>query len=201
LTSSVFEAVRWAFASSRSGIPASSFLSLSRATSVFGILNLLIGNEKHSLVRKDGHRFWSLQRYYLCNSSDERIFFILLHAGVGIALLTNVSFTSSWRVVEPFFLNATGIGPINATIAVNSFGPLNFWAWFYGLLVSPNYATFILPTKCSGANCVLLFAKINIFRHPLSNNISRPSRGNGIHRGEFNRLSGGVLSSLEYRQY
>lgn len=35
--------------------------------------------------------------------------------------------------------------------------PLNFWAWFYGVLVSPNYATFIPPTKCSGANCASYF--------------------------------------------
>jgi hypothetical protein len=81
---------------------------------------------------------------------DLRIFFILLHAGVGIALLSNVSFVPSWRTVEPLSFLASGLGPINASLA-------GFWAWFYGLLVSPNYATSIAPTHCSGSSCASYF--------------------------------------------
>ena len=64
LTSAVFEAVRWAFASSNKGIPAYSFLSLSRATNLFGILILFAGKEKNSLASKEGHRIWGFQRYH-----------------------------------------------------------------------------------------------------------------------------------------
>lgn len=52
LTSAVFEAVRWAFASSNKGIPAYSFLSLGRATNLFGILILIAGKEKNGLASK-----------------------------------------------------------------------------------------------------------------------------------------------------
>jgi hypothetical protein len=88
-----------------------------------------------------------------------RIFFILLHAGVGIALLSNVSFISAWRTVQPLSFHASGLGPINASLAIgaDNYYPLGFWAWFYGLLVSPNYATFIPPIHCSGSNCASYF--------------------------------------------
>lgn len=61
----VFEALRWAFASSLSGIPAYTFLALSRATSTVGVLYLMIGRPNERGVRKDGHRLWGGQRYFL----------------------------------------------------------------------------------------------------------------------------------------
>jgi hypothetical protein len=65
LTSSVFEAVRWAFASSKDGISAFSFLGLSRATSPLGVLNLMGGSARSKPFKfaKDGHRIWGFQRY------------------------------------------------------------------------------------------------------------------------------------------
>ena len=65
ITSDVFEVVRWGLATSRNGIPTSSFLSLGRATSLFGVFNLFAGKENESLVSRDGNRIWSLQRYPL----------------------------------------------------------------------------------------------------------------------------------------
>jgi hypothetical protein len=66
LTLSVFEALRWAFASSPHGINAFSFVGLSRATSLLGILSLLIRNRIREpgepILSKDGHRLWGLQR-------------------------------------------------------------------------------------------------------------------------------------------
>jgi hypothetical protein len=79
-----------------------------------------------------------------------RLFFILLHAGVGIALLSSVAFVPSWRSVDDLAFVGSGISAINATIAVDAV-PLNFWAWFYGLLVSLNYATSLPPIHCSGS--------------------------------------------------
>ena len=62
LTSSAFEAVRWAFASSKKGVSASSFIGLSRATSALGILDLVFGRSGSYGLGKDGHRLWGLQR-------------------------------------------------------------------------------------------------------------------------------------------
>jgi len=63
LASSVFEAVRWAFASSKEGISAFSFLGMSRATSPLGVLNLMARSATSRWFAKDGHRMWGLQRY------------------------------------------------------------------------------------------------------------------------------------------
>lgn len=62
LTSQAFEAARWALASSKNGISASSFLVLSRATRLLGVFDFFRG---HSVVlKRDGHQVWGLQRYY-----------------------------------------------------------------------------------------------------------------------------------------
>lgn len=64
LTLSVFDSVRWAFACSTSGISAYTFLALSRATNVIGVLYLILGNGvKPGTIQGDGHRLWGGQRY------------------------------------------------------------------------------------------------------------------------------------------
>lgn len=83
-----------------------------------------------------------------------RIFFTILHAFVGIALLTNVSFITSWHNIRELSFEGAGLGRINSSIALQ---PIVFWAWFYGIVVSPNYITTIPPTQCSGGLCVSQF--------------------------------------------
>jgi hypothetical protein len=63
LTTWVFAAVRWSFASSLSGIPAYTFLALSRATSSIGVLTLLLGRSEPGYAKRDSHRFWGGQRF------------------------------------------------------------------------------------------------------------------------------------------
>jgi len=58
----VFEGLRWSFASSLTGIPAYTFLALSRATSAVGVLFLLFSKNERG-VKRDGHRLWGGQRY------------------------------------------------------------------------------------------------------------------------------------------
>lgn len=62
LVSNVFEALRWAFASSEQGISAFGFMSMSRATNLLGVLYLLPFNSG-STEFWTGHRLWGLQRY------------------------------------------------------------------------------------------------------------------------------------------
>lgn len=94
------------------------------------------------------------------------MFFLVLHVILGITLLANVSFTSTWREIHQFPLLGSGISPINATIATNlgSYCPIHFWPWFYGLLGSPNYATYIPPIHCSGVtNCSSYFLPGSVY--------------------------------------
>jgi hypothetical protein len=61
LTSSVFEATRWALACRASGTTALTFLILSRATSFLGTIYLSIG--RGGVAGRNGHQVWGLQRY------------------------------------------------------------------------------------------------------------------------------------------
>ena len=64
LTSGAFETVRWALASSKRGIPAGSFLGLSRATGLLGVLSLFVGGDRRGYLKVDGQQFWGTQRSY-----------------------------------------------------------------------------------------------------------------------------------------
>jgi hypothetical protein len=61
LTICVLDAVRWAFASSVTGASAYTFLALSRATNVIGVICLLLRRDDQKIGR-DGHRIWGGQR-------------------------------------------------------------------------------------------------------------------------------------------
>ena len=64
LAFSVFGVLAWAFASHPSGTPAYTFLALSRATNLVGVLYLITGKgPKPGRLQPDGHRVWGLQRY------------------------------------------------------------------------------------------------------------------------------------------
>src|SRR5271154_1167236 len=77
LTTSVLEATRWAFASSASGVSAFAFLSMSRATSIVGVLCLLMGNGPTPYkVEKE---LWGGQRYCFSKESDIYIYNLRLH--------------------------------------------------------------------------------------------------------------------------
>jgi hypothetical protein len=67
LTIGVFDMIRWAQASSESGLPALTFIILSSATSITGVLYLLLasvpGISKLSDAANKGLRVWGSQRY------------------------------------------------------------------------------------------------------------------------------------------
>jgi hypothetical protein len=64
LASCVLGVLGWAFASHPSGTPAYTFLALSRATNLAGVLYLITGKgPKPGKLQRDGHRIWGIQRY------------------------------------------------------------------------------------------------------------------------------------------
>jgi hypothetical protein len=152
LTSQAFEAVRWALASSRNGIPAGSFLGLSRATGLLGVISLLVSSKGRGLLKLDGQHFWGMQRYFSSKPSiNPSVFLFLINAIVGIALLSNISVVSSWRSVEIIDISASGLAPINGSIAETLY-PSTYWGWIYSLLPSSNFVLPVTPTRCSLAN-------------------------------------------------
>jgi len=63
LTICVFEAIRWAFACGRQGVQGYTFLSLSRATNLLGVLCLMAGAKTAKQNLSGSHRIWGSQRY------------------------------------------------------------------------------------------------------------------------------------------
>jgi hypothetical protein len=149
LTSQAFETVRRALASSKKGIPVGSFLGLSRATGLLGVISVLFNGKFSGFLKLDGPQFWSMQRYFFPSLQlMTSLFLLLLNTIIGIALLSNISIVSSWKSVESIDISASGLSPINASIAQTIY-PGDFWDWIYSLLPSPNYVFPITPTRCS----------------------------------------------------
>jgi hypothetical protein len=64
LTSSVFDAIRWALACHGSGTTALTFITLSRATSFIGSIYLSLGrSDVIGNSHRNDHRVWGTQRY------------------------------------------------------------------------------------------------------------------------------------------
>ena len=59
----VLGVLRWAFVSHPYGTPAYTFLALSRATNVAGVLYMILGRgPRPGRFQRDGHRVWGIQR-------------------------------------------------------------------------------------------------------------------------------------------
>ena len=60
----VLSVLGWVFASHPSGTPAYTFLALSRATNLAGVLSLIVSKgPEPGRLQPDGHRVWGIQRY------------------------------------------------------------------------------------------------------------------------------------------
>jgi hypothetical protein len=71
LTSTVLDLVRWAFSCGASGVSAFTFLALSRATNILGVLYLVLGTARSSRgFGTTGHRLWGCQR---CSSPGNQL--------------------------------------------------------------------------------------------------------------------------------
>lgn len=152
VVSDVFEAMRWAGAGMRRGILSLSFIALSRATAPLGVIYLVL------FASGKGHRFWGCLRYtnrVIC--SDCSLFFVVIHTIVGIALLTNVSFRTSWQVIQQVPLQAAGLGPLDP-YETNDYGVAYFWYFYSGVLSDPSLVTAIPSHSCtSSSECLSLF--------------------------------------------
>ena len=65
LAETASEGLRWVYACSSSGVSAYSFLTLSRATGILGVLNLWLEKGTKGCGSRNGHYIWSFQRFCL----------------------------------------------------------------------------------------------------------------------------------------
>jgi hypothetical protein len=101
--------------------------------------------------------------YLTSPTADLRIFLVLLNFSVGIALLSNISVVPSWNIVETFELEFSGLSPINSSLSTFN-SPLDYWAWLYSLLSTPNYVRTVPPTRCSlGLQCQSYYLSGSIY--------------------------------------
>jgi len=92
------------------------------------------------------------------NPSECRIICGFIITGVGIALLTDATFQTSWRTVSQFSLLRAGLSPMNTSFIpdyVNETIP--FWYYYSAALTDSTYVTPISPLSCSGDDCSSYF--------------------------------------------
>jgi hypothetical protein len=167
LTIGVFEVVRWVFAA-RTGVSAFTFLSLSSGTSFLGVLYLLFQRAHAPMAWASSHHVWGFQRYICWGflASDYSIFLLLLHLGIGFALLTQVSIQVTWTdVVSSANFTTAGLSPFDTSIfdvvGALTVLPVMFWSTFPSVLSDGRYVTTVPPytQACSSdpTQCLSLF--------------------------------------------
>ena len=91
-------------------------------------------------------------------NAEERLFFVLLRVALGVLLLSDVSFRSTYTEVYQFPVMSAGLSPLNITIAdnryaFNSKAVSTFW-WFYASILSDaKNVREVEPLSCSAGNC------------------------------------------------
>jgi hypothetical protein len=100
LVNSTFERMRWALASGEKGISLTSFLGMSPATSLSGVLRLLVfsgdrGRRSEKIWTKVSKKvqWWIAQRFHRVSYFTKfRLLFLLLQILLGVLLFTNLVF-------------------------------------------------------------------------------------------------------------
>jgi hypothetical protein len=103
-----------------------------------------------------------------------RLFLVVLRIALGVLLLSDISFQSTYNEVYNFSVSSAGLSPLNTTIAkgtfdFNSKATAQFW-WFYSsLLTDTQNVRAVAPLNCSGQLCDSYFMPgraVNIVRDP-----------------------------------
>ncbi|KAI9770897.1 MAG: hypothetical protein M1840_002601 [Geoglossum simile] len=144
LVSSVFEALRWALASSRSGIRVMSFLALGQATSTLGVL---------SLCRKRGvHLIWCFQR----------LLFITISLVMGVILISNITVKNVYSPNNDQKIQIVGgLTPILTESLTGLISPsvinVYFMEFTRTIITDSTFVISVEPLSCSGKDCFPIF--------------------------------------------
>jgi hypothetical protein len=161
LAADAFETVRWALASSRRGISSFNFLVLSQSTGPLGVLYLLLFNSMsgslHPFFLGRIHSIWGLIRYIFW-FFNTRLFLIVLHLGVGVVLLADVTIQTTWSdVANQFQANLTGLSPFDPELAVAFHEAQIYWQYYPAAFTDDTLVTTIPPVTCAGTDCLSYF--------------------------------------------
>ncbi|KAK3376885.1 hypothetical protein B0T24DRAFT_665745 [Lasiosphaeria ovina] len=176
LCGDVLEQVRWAFACRPEGVLLTSFLAMSRATPVGGVLYL---------CRVRGwHQLWALQR----------ILSYIITAALSLVLIANVTFKV---VYTPFSSDSSatrsvvgGLAPLDTSGLADvdiALIPLLASAYSIGFITDPRYVTKVAPVGCSASdpNCVSLLMPGGMEVVRTYENPSGDSASQSLYSGNF----------------
>jgi len=153
----LLDVLRWALASRSSGTSAYTFLALSRATNLFGVLYLIFRKGPDTgRFHLDGHRLWGLQRYFIPFGKEnlkERITFVVLRVALSVLLLSDFSIEPSFPEVYQSHVLEAGLSPINTSLTIsydfNDLALSPFWLYFNTILSDARNVRAVDPLNCA----------------------------------------------------
>jgi hypothetical protein len=183
LTSTVFDTLRWVFACGDSGISAPTFLVMGRATSIIGVLFLILRKgAKPRRIQRDGHKLWGCQKYVRkADNTKNRLFFLFLRGGLGVLLLADISFKSTYHTVYQLPVEHAGLSLLNTSVSMSPYfnqkATSVFWWFFPSLLTDSQNAKSVASLNCSGTPCTSYF--LPGLLSTIAYNLSQPSITSG----------------------
>jgi len=85
----------------------------------------------------------------------------LIRGGLGVLLLSDISFKSTYRTVYQLPVERAGLSPLNTSVSTapgfNLKATSVFWWFFPSLLTDGTNARAVAPLNCSGAGCASYF--------------------------------------------
>lgn len=84
--------------------------------------------------------------------------FVVFHIGVGVALLADVTFQTTWsNTVDQFSSFTAGLSPLNSTLVQIYNLPVFYWVYFPAIFTDGRTVFPIPPHSCSGTDCFSYF--------------------------------------------
>lgn len=96
-------------------------------------------------------------------STNDRILLTLLRCALGVLLLSDVSFESTYQTVHQFPVLQAGLSDLNTTLIqlpelnLNSTATSLFWWYYPSLLADGKLSRPVSPLSCSGEACTSFF--------------------------------------------
>jgi hypothetical protein len=90
-------------------------------------------------------------------NDNKRLLFVLTRMGLGILLLSDISFNSTYPAVYEFPIERAGLTPLNTSLTntphFNETATAEFWWYFPALLTDSKRVYPVAPLHCSGDLC------------------------------------------------
>lgn len=90
---------------------------------------------------------------------NRRLLYAVMRGVLGVILFSNVSFTTTYPIVDQFGIAFAGLSPINASVITPTDldATTEFWWLFPSLMTDQAAIATVPPLTCSGSSCVSYF--------------------------------------------